>query len=71
MAPDATFDELLEAAEHLAPEEQADLIAVLQRRLAELGRHRVVQEIRQGRDEFQTGRTKPASIADVLREIQS
>ena len=34
MPPPATFDEVLDAIEHLPPEQQADLLHVIQRRLA-------------------------------------
>ena len=71
MAAQTTFDQLLDAVERLSPEEQADLIAILQRRLAEQGRRRVVAEVREGRAQFQSGRATPATADDVIREIGS
>lgn len=71
MANDVTFDEALEAVEHLPPDEQAELVAVIQRRLAERGRQRVVDEVREGRDSFRAGQAAPASVDDLIREIGS
>ena len=67
----ATFAELLEAVEHLSPDEQAQLIGVIQRRLAERGRQRVVGEVRDGRAEFKGGAIRAAAVDDVMREIES
>ncbi|MFA7236475.1 MAG: hypothetical protein WC058_06400 [Phycisphaeraceae bacterium] len=69
MTPNTSFDELLDAVEHLSADEQADLIAVLQRRLAEQGRQRVAVDMREGRSQFQAGAAKPASVNDLMREI--
>ena len=67
MNPDTTaFDELLEAVEHLSAEEQADLVDLIQRRLAEQGRRRVVAEMREARSQFQQGAAKPASVDDLI-----
>lgn len=66
----ATFDEVLDAVEHLAPDEQSDLIAVIQRRLAEQGRQRVVAEVREGRCDFQAGRAMEVNIDELIGEIE-
>ncbi|MBN1866864.1 hypothetical protein JW916_06195 [Candidatus Sumerlaeota bacterium] len=71
MALNATFDELLEAVEHLPPEAQEDLVSLIQRRLAEQGRRRIVGEVRQARSEFESGAARPASVDDLVREIES
>jgi hypothetical protein len=71
VALNATFDELLDAVEHLSPEEQADLILVIQRRLAAQGRQRVVSDVHEARLEFDRGTARPASVQDLLREIDS
>lgn len=71
MPPQVTFDALIEAAELLSPDERAEFIAVLQKRLAEQGHQRVLSDIRAGRDEFQAGQAKPVSAEDLMREIES
>jgi hypothetical protein len=67
----ATFDELLEAIEGLPIDEQAELLEVARRRLAEKGRARIVQDVLEGRQQFSEGKAKPASVGDIMREIQS
>ena len=66
-----TFDEVLEAIEHLPVDEQADLLEVVRRRLAERGRQRVLGEIDEARTQFSAGKAKPASVDEIMREIES
>jgi len=65
------FDELLEAVEDLSDEAQAELVDVIRRRLAERGRERVVDEVRQARKEFAEGKCSTTTPDDVMREIES
>ena len=66
-----TFDELLDAIEHLPADEQADLVEVVRRRLAERGRRRVTEDVGEARAEFGNGTAKPASVDEIMREIES
>ena len=63
------FGEVLEAADHLSPDEQQELIAILNRRLAEAARKRLAAEVQQARQEFSQGRCLPATPDDLMREI--
>ena len=63
------FGEVLEAADQLSPDEQKELAAILNRRLAEAGRHRVAAEIQEARKEFAEGRCVPATPEEIMREI--
>ena len=69
--PQTTFDELLDAIEHLTADEQAELLEVVQRRLADHGRQRVVAEAADAEVEFKSGSIKPATVDDIMREIES
>lgn len=71
MALCGTFDELLDAVENLSPDEQADLVGVIQRRLAERGHRRVVEEVREAHSQFMSGNLKSSSVDDLMREIES
>ena len=64
-----TFDEVLEAIEHLPVDEQVDLLEVVRRRLAERGRRRVIDDIADARTEFNNGMAKPASVDEIMGEI--
>ncbi len=65
----ATFDQVLDAADRLSPDEQYELIDVLRRRLAQLGRDRVATEAGQAMGEHEAGQSRLASVDDLMREI--
>ena len=69
MAHVMPFDEVLEAADQLSPEEQQALIAILHRRLAQAGRQRLAAEVQEARQEFAEGRCGPATADELMREI--
>lgn len=69
--PSTTFDEVLDAIEHLPIEQQADLVDVVRRRLAERGRQKIIVDAREARAEFATGKTSATSIDELMREIES
>ncbi|HZK79700.1 MAG TPA: hypothetical protein VFC46_01505 [Humisphaera sp.] len=66
-----TFDEVLEAIEHLPEEQQADLVDLVRRRLAERGRERIIADAREARAEHAAGKTRPMSVEDLMREIEA
>jgi DNA-binding NtrC family response regulator len=70
MAQEPTFDEILDAIEHLPRDQQADLLRIIQRRLAERGRQQIAQDVREAVAEFVTC-AKPASVDEIMREIDS
>ncbi|HLQ43578.1 MAG TPA: hypothetical protein VK137_02525, partial [Planctomycetaceae bacterium] len=63
------FSEVLEAADQLSHDEQQELIAILNRRLAQAIRQRVAAEIQEARREFAEGRCLPATADELMREI--
>jgi hypothetical protein len=65
------FADALDAAEQLDPDAQAELVAVLSRRLAERGRERVAFVVAQSRREFATGQCQPMTAAELVREALS
>jgi uncharacterized protein (UPF0248 family) len=69
--PSTTFDQVLDAIEHLPIEQQADLVDVVRHRLAERGRQRIVADANEARAEFAAGKTNATSIDDLMREIES
>jgi hypothetical protein len=71
MSEQITFADALDAAERLDADAQAQLIAVLSRRLAERGRERVAAVVAQGRREFAAGQCQPMTAAEVVCEAQS
>lgn len=71
MSQQTTFDDVLDAAEQLDAEGQAELVAVLRRRLAEHGRERVAETAAQARREYAAGQCQVMSAAEIVREAQS
>ena len=71
MSRQNAFADVLDAAEQLDVEAQAELVAVLSRRLAERGRERVVATVTQARREFAAEQCQPMTPAEVVREAQS
>ncbi len=67
----SVFSDVLEAAEHLDSEAQAELVAVLTRRLAERGRERVADAVRESRIEFAAGQCEVTNASDLIREALS
>ena len=63
------FGEVLEAADRLSEEEQAELIAILHRRVAYAARQRLAAEVQQARREFTDGHCLPATPEELMREI--
>ena len=71
MSQQPAFADALEAAEQLDADSQAELVAILSRRLAERGRERVAATVAQARLEFAAGECQPMTAAKVVREAQS
>ena len=71
MASVTTFDQLLEAVELLPDDQQANLVDVVRRRLAERGRQQVIADAQQARAEHQDGKIQPMSVDELMRELES
>lgn len=65
------FADAFDAAERLDPEAQAELVAVISRRLAERGRERIIDSVEQAWREFSMGQCKPMSAAEIVHEALS
>lgn len=71
MSQNIAFTEVLDAVEKLDADAQAELVAILSRRLAERGRERVAAVVAQSRCEFAAGQCQPMTAAEMVREAQS
>jgi hypothetical protein len=63
------FNEVVDAADRLSPEEQEQLVQILQRRLSQAGRQRVVADVAASRQEFSAGRCTTATPDELMSEI--
>lgn len=65
------FGEVLEAVARLSLDEQETLLDIVRRRIAEQGRKKLAQDIREAREEFAQGRSGPTTPEDLMKEILS
>lgn len=65
------FADALDAVEQLDVDAQAELVDILNRRLAERGRERVAATVAQARREFAAGQCQPMTAAEIVHEAQS
>ena len=65
------FGDVLEAADQLSAEDQQELIAILQRRLADARRQQILADIQESRREFAAGLCKPMTPDQIIREALS
>lgn len=66
-----TFSDVLETIETFSFEEKEILVAILQHRLQEAKRQRVIRSVEDSRREFERGELKPASVDEIMSEIMS
>jgi len=69
MSHSMPFADVLEAADQLSQDEQQELIAILNHRLAQAGRQRLAAEVQESRQEFAAGRCSPTTPQELIREI--
>jgi hypothetical protein len=70
MPQQSAFADVLDAAEQLDVDAQAELVAILSR-LAERGRERVAATVAEARREFAAGQCQAMTAAEMVREAQS
>ncbi|CAN5150417.1 hypothetical protein BH20ACI1_BH20ACI1_24960 [soil metagenome] len=66
-----TFAEVLETIEEFSIDEKETLIDILQNRLRENKRQRIVQSVKEARREFEKGNVKTSSVDEIMKEILS
>jgi hypothetical protein len=65
----STLHQALDLVETLEPEEQAILLNIISKRLAQQRRNELIEDIAQARDDYQKGNIKRGSIADLMAEL--
>lgn len=71
MSDAVSFQDALDTVEQLSPDDQAELIEIVRRRLVERNRQRLADEVREARAEYAAGGARPVSADDLLGEILS
>jgi hypothetical protein len=65
----STFSDVLETIEEFSIDEKETLIDILQRRLQDAKRERIVNSVNESRREFESGEMKSASADEIMNEI--
>jgi hypothetical protein len=71
MITGTTFTEILDAADQLSPEDQENLIEILQKRLRYRRRAALVRDVQEAQKEFAEGKCQPVTPAQLIKEILS
>jgi hypothetical protein len=66
-----TFASTLDQADKLSLDEQEELSALLQRRVAEKRRAELIAAVKEARDDFAGGRVKAATPAAIMKMIKA
>lgn len=66
-----TFSDVLETIEEFSIDEKETLIDILQHRLQEDKRQRIIKSVEEARREYDRGEAKPASVDEIMEEIMS
>lgn len=66
-----TFDGLLDAIGQLPPEQQAELMDVVRKRLAALRRQELIADVREAESELAEGKGERTTARDLMRDLMS
>ncbi|MCD6386249.1 hypothetical protein J7M23_10795 [Candidatus Sumerlaeota bacterium] len=64
-----TFQEALEIIESLPPNQQENLINIIQHRIIEYRRELLAKSIREAREEYARGEIRKGSVDDLMKEL--
>jgi hypothetical protein len=63
------FQQVMEAVESLAPEAQAVLVDIIQKRLKQWRRDELIQAVKEAEQEYITGNVRRGSVTDLVAEL--
>lgn len=66
-----TFAEVLETIEKFSVDEKETLIEIVQNRLREYKKQRVIKSVEEAQREFEKGDVKTSSVDEIMNEILS
>lgn len=64
------FQEVLEMVESLSLDEQAMLVEIIQRRVTQHRRERLIQEVMEAREAYRSGDMHSGTLADLMAELE-
>ena len=69
MAHAPTFDDVLDTITAMPADDQEDLVRIVQRRLSDQRRAKLVADVLQAHAEFARGEARIATVEEIMREI--
>lgn len=66
-----TFADVLDTIEEFSIDEKETLVDILQRRLQEAKRQRVIESVEEAKREYERDEAKTASVDEIMKEIMS
>jgi transcriptional regulator of heat shock response len=66
-----TFNDILEATDQLPLEDQENLVRILQNRLRDQKRSKIVKDVQEAEQEFTQGKCQSVTPAQLMEEILS
>jgi hypothetical protein len=67
----STFDQVLDAVERLTVDEQAELITIVRKQIAERRSQQILEDIEEARKEFASGGGRPMTVEEIMQELLS
>jgi len=67
--PNVSFQQAIEMVESLPPDQQEDLVDIIQRRIIEKKRDSLAKNVREARAEYKKGKVKKGTVKDLLKDI--
>jgi len=64
-----TFAEVLENVEKLNLDEKETLLSILQKRVSELNRSNILDDVNSARQEYKSGNCKISDVDNIMKEI--
>jgi hypothetical protein len=64
-----TFAEILDQADSLSLDEKESLVEILQKRISEYRRSKIVNDIQSAQKEFEEGKCVRSTADDIIQEI--
>ncbi|RPJ74403.1 MAG: hypothetical protein EHM20_10665 [Alphaproteobacteria bacterium] len=66
-----TFHEVIEMIEMLPEEEQETVLDIVQHRLKERGRERIIENVKKAREELESGKVRQGTVKELMKEVIS
>ncbi|MBI5324680.1 MAG: hypothetical protein HZB41_05325 [Ignavibacteriae bacterium] len=64
-----TFNDLVDTVDELPYEEQEVLVDIINKRIIERKRNEIINDVIQGRKDYQEGNVRRGTVADLMKDL--